>query len=298
MKSMAKVNADITIFKFDDRDIRVVMKKGDPWFVAADLCDALNLTNSRVSLMALDDDEKDVSLIYTRGGRQIMSVVSESGMYTLILRCRDAVKPGTVPYRVRKWVTADVLPSIRETGKYTKNYEDIEKTTVDDRTPLRSLVNRIMGKYGIPYQPIYKMIHREFGVNHIDELSPKQAAEAMDYLAAKVIEGEFLGKQSLPATPPSPALTVQEMNRLVWLWDYANRSQAIFRELMPVMQQLQSSYHGVCCDYGYEFSAILSLSRDAVLKLTSGVDVQAPSDSINISAWIRLKNNELPARLR
>lgn len=77
----------------------------------------------------------------------------------------------------------------------------ITKTTVDDRTPLRSLVNRIMGKYGIPYQPIYKMIHREFGVNHIDELSPKQAAEAMDYLASKVIEGEFLGKQESLSAP-------------------------------------------------------------------------------------------------
>lgn len=76
------------------------------------------------------------------------------------------------------------------------------ETTVDDRTPLRGLVNRIMGKTGIHYQPLYKMIHREFGVNHIDELTPKQVAEAMEYLAGKVLEGEFLPKgQSLTPLP-------------------------------------------------------------------------------------------------
>lgn len=80
--------------------------------------------------------------------------------------------------------------------------EFVSKATTDDRTPLRGLVNRIMGKTGIHYQPLYKMIHREFGVNHIDELTPKQVAEAMEYLAGKVLEGEFLPKgQSLTSLP-------------------------------------------------------------------------------------------------
>ncbi|ASG56793.1 MAG TPA: hypothetical protein DCM34_11000 [Salmonella bongori] len=68
------------------------------------------------------------------------------------------------------------------------------ETNVDDRTPLRGLVNRIMGKTGIHYQTLYKMIHREFGVNHIDELTGKLIAEAMEYLAGKVLEGELLPK--------------------------------------------------------------------------------------------------------
>lgn len=80
--------------------------------------------------------------------------------------------------------------------------EFVSKATTDDRTPLRGLVNRIMGKTGIHYQPLYKMIHREFGVNHIDELTAKQVAEAMEYLAGKVLEGEFLPKgQSLTSLP-------------------------------------------------------------------------------------------------
>lgn len=95
-----------------------MVRDGDPWFVASDLCKALNLTNSRVALKALDEDEKGVSSTYTPGGRQNLAVVTEGGMWTLVLRCRDAVTPGTVPFRVRKWVTGEVLPSIRKTGQY------------------------------------------------------------------------------------------------------------------------------------------------------------------------------------
>ncbi|EAY1180906.1 hypothetical protein CJK43_003736 [Salmonella enterica subsp. enterica serovar Miami] len=94
----------------------------------------------------------------------------------------------------------DVLYEYWTKGQVTNPRKS--ETTADDRTPLRGLVNRIMGKTGIHYQPLYKMIHREFGVNHIDELTPKQVAEAMEYLAGKVLEGEFLPKENNPIPFP------------------------------------------------------------------------------------------------
>nr|WP_275323273.1 ORF6N domain-containing protein [Xenorhabdus bovienii] len=72
------------------------------------------------------------------------------------------------------------------------------KTTTQDRTPLRGLVNTIMGKYGLNSKKLFQMVHHEFGVNHIDELTHDQLPSAMEYLAAKAIEGEFLGKEELP----------------------------------------------------------------------------------------------------
>lgn len=105
-------------FRFDQTDIRVVMIKDEPWFVATDVCEALQIANSRDALLKLDADEKGVGLTDTLGGPQKLGVVSESGMYTLVLRCRDAVKPGTVSHRFRKWVTSEVLPSIRKNGGY------------------------------------------------------------------------------------------------------------------------------------------------------------------------------------
>ena len=67
-----------------------------------------------------NDDEKGVGSTDTLGGEQESVIISESGLYTLILRCRDAVTPGTIPYRFRKWVTSEVLPQIRKTGRYVR----------------------------------------------------------------------------------------------------------------------------------------------------------------------------------
>ncbi|WP_316880337.1 BRO-N domain-containing protein [Ralstonia wenshanensis] len=95
------------------------MRDDEPWFVAADVCAALEIANSRDALMKLDADKKGVGLTDTLGGRQQVAIVSESGMYALVLRCRDAMKPGTVPHRFRKWVTSIVRPTIRKTGQFT-----------------------------------------------------------------------------------------------------------------------------------------------------------------------------------
>lgn len=107
------------IFTFDGlRAVRVIDIDGSPWFVAADVCAALELSNSRMSLQALDPEERGVSSTYTTEGVRKVGVINESGLYTLILRCRDATTAGTLPHRFRKWVTAEVIPEIRKTGRY------------------------------------------------------------------------------------------------------------------------------------------------------------------------------------
>lgn len=103
--------SDLTIFAFDSAAVRVVMRDGEPWFVAADLLSTLSL--DRKALERLDDDEKGVSSIHTPGGDQEMTVINESGLYSLILGSR---KPEAKKFK--KWVTSEVLPSIRQTGSY------------------------------------------------------------------------------------------------------------------------------------------------------------------------------------
>jgi len=100
-------------FLFEGAPVRVLTPDDAPWFVLADVCDVLEIANSRDAAGRLDEDEKGVALTDTPGGRQEMSIVSESGLYALILRSR---KPAA--RRFRKWVTAEVLPSIRKTGRY------------------------------------------------------------------------------------------------------------------------------------------------------------------------------------
>lgn len=112
------MTADITPFIFEDHPVRTIQKDGAPWFVAKDVCRVIGHTNTAKAVENLDDDEKGVTSSYTLGGDQEVLIVSESGLYILILRSRNATTPGTVQHRFRKWVTAEVLPSIRKTGSY------------------------------------------------------------------------------------------------------------------------------------------------------------------------------------
>lgn len=123
MTTQITTQTQLSTFNFENSAIRIIAINGEPWFIAKDVCDAIGIDNNRKALLALDDDEKGVTLSNTLGGQQEMNIVSESGMYTLILRCREAVKKGSLPHRFRKWVTAEVLPQIRKTGNYTKPVE-------------------------------------------------------------------------------------------------------------------------------------------------------------------------------
>ena len=207
MKIIAKEKPSFTIFRFGENEIRVIDKNGEPWFVAADVCSALDLTNSRMSLKALDDDEKGVSSTYTLQGNQEVAVVSESGMYTLVLRCRDAVNKGSVPHSFRKWVTAEVLPAIRKHGAYEKPVvvKKDHQSTATQLTPLRQTAERLITTgMGRIYPDIWKLVHKQFEVKHIHQLTPDQVGEAVEYLNA--LEGEYLGKankqMSLPISFP------------------------------------------------------------------------------------------------
>jgi prophage antirepressor-like protein len=73
---------------------------------------------SQTAASRLDDDEKGVALTDTLGGMQEATIINESGFYTVVLRSRDATKPGTFAHTFRKWVTTEVIPTIRKTGKY------------------------------------------------------------------------------------------------------------------------------------------------------------------------------------
>ncbi|EOS7513816.1 P22AR C-terminal domain-containing protein, partial [Escherichia coli] len=83
-------------------------------------------------------------------------------------------------------------------------------------------------------------------------------------------------------------LSAKETDSLVWLWDYANRSQALFRELYPALKLIQSGYSGICHDYGYEFSYIIGRARGVLINHTRDIDIYEPDGPTNLLAWERL----------
>lgn len=114
MSNLEPVNPIQNIFNYNDHEIRIIMIDNEPWFVAKDICSVLETVNVSQAVDKLDDDEKGICSIDTLGGTQEMSVVSEPGLYTLTLKSR---KPEAKPFR--RWVTHEVLPSIRKTGSYS-----------------------------------------------------------------------------------------------------------------------------------------------------------------------------------
>ena len=93
--------------------VRSMMIKNEPWFVAADVCRVLDIKNNRDAIAKLDKDEKDVALTDTLGGQQQMVIVNEAGLYGLVLGSR---KPEAKEFK--RWITHDVIPSIRQSGMY------------------------------------------------------------------------------------------------------------------------------------------------------------------------------------
>ena len=104
---------------FENKDfgkVRTGTLNGAPCFVAADICRALDIANSRDAVKRLDDDERGVVSTDTLGGVQEMTVVNESGLYSLVLGSR---KPEAKQFK--RWITHEVIPTIRKTGGYVNN---------------------------------------------------------------------------------------------------------------------------------------------------------------------------------
>lgn len=103
----------VRVFDFQGATVRTGGTPEKPWFVAKDVCDVLGIGNSRQALARLDDDEKGVITTDTLGGKQEVAVIYESGLYALSFTSRK-----TEAREFRRWVTSEVLPSIRRTGSY------------------------------------------------------------------------------------------------------------------------------------------------------------------------------------
>lgn len=117
--------SDLGVFLFEQRPpVRLLDRNGEVWFVLNDVCQALNLANPRRAAQCLDD-EKGVTIGDTLGGQQPLSVVSEAGLYSLILTSRKAEAR-----RFKRWVTHEVLPALRRTGKYEMHQTELLEQVV------------------------------------------------------------------------------------------------------------------------------------------------------------------------
>lgn len=118
---------DVKIFNYQSNEIRTVVdENGEPWWVAKDVCEVLGILNHKDAISALDDDEKDgVGITDPIGREQKTNVINEPGLYTLIIRSN---KPESKPFK--RWITHEVLPSIRKNGSYFLKAGSARKSSI------------------------------------------------------------------------------------------------------------------------------------------------------------------------
>lgn len=261
--------SQLSTFSFESNSIRTLAIDNEPWFVAKDLCDTLGIKNPTQALENLDEDERSMFNIgrsKVHGGGGEVNIVSESGMYTLILRCRDAVKKGSIPHRFRKWVTAEVLPTIRKTGKYES------KTTADDRTGLRNAVNMLVSKKGLIYSDAYHLVHQRFNVESIEDLTLEQLSQAVEYVHRIVLEGELI------TTPKKDEcfnfeFTEYELQELAWLWFAFKRGVGTFQHIERAFNVLGSNMSGQIYGQAYEYLSVLRSTNQILNRITKDFEI-------------------------
>lgn len=106
--------SNLSVFNFESNEVRVVVINNEPWFVAKDVCDVLNVPNVSQALTRLEVEEVNTLILNEGSPNPNINIISESGMYALVLSSR---KPEAKSFR--KWITSQVLPSIRKTGSYS-----------------------------------------------------------------------------------------------------------------------------------------------------------------------------------
>lgn len=168
-------------FSFGNNPITVINDAGTLWFIAAEIVKAINLSNPSVSLKSLRPAERKKIILQ---GRET-NIISESGMYTLVLRSQDALKEGTAAFRFRVWVTDEVLPAIRKTGQYqcpvapklTAQY-----LTVPHQYAIQSAVAKRVHKDDVSYQTVYQALKARFQVPKYTYILDKDFEAAVEFI--------------------------------------------------------------------------------------------------------------------
>lgn len=168
-------------FSFGNHPITVINDADTLWFIAAEIVKAINLSNPSVSLKSLRPAERKKIILQ---GRET-NIISESGMYTLVLRSQDALKEGTAAFRFRVWVTDEVLPAIRKTGQYrcaTTPQIPSEYLTLEHQYRIQSEVAKRVHKDDVRYQTVYQALKARFQVPKYTYILDKDFEAAVEFI--------------------------------------------------------------------------------------------------------------------
>lgn len=185
-QTLKEQSCEVMTFQFSEskQSVRNVILQSKPWFVAKDVCDVLGLKDTNMSLKSLDEDEKLTQSIFGSGQNRKMWVISESGLYALILRSN---KPYAKTFR--KWITSEVIPQLLKKGYYGMSRQQADDF-VDARNipfttkPLNGYNVRVVEIEGVIWMSvndINRALHSSTGSNQL-----AKKLNAIETLAIKI----------------------------------------------------------------------------------------------------------------
>ena len=242
--------AEVSPFNFGEHPVRVVVREGEPWFVAADVCAALDYVNPRKAVADhLDDDERSavtVSDTRSKGGsvqRRSVVAINESGLYALVLRSR---KPEARKFA--KWVTSEVLPQIRKTGAYLPKEFVVgpgDVLTKEQQDVLRQLVKSTVDRLPKPKQggaavKMWSKLQAHFGVAYRD-IPQQEFTEAVSLLTRAATEWELVDDDDQAAKDEAVLRERQEKAFAMAAQVAAAASRTVFQAVMSGAEDIESN---------------------------------------------------------
>jgi len=217
--------AQIIPFKFGKQQVRTLLIDDQPWFVAADVSSALEYRIAGDMTRNLDEDEKGTQIVRTLGGDQEMLVINESGLYSAILRSRKQEAK-----RFKKWVTAEVLPAIRKHGRYEdhgKMIKLMDQLSLGQFNVIKGVIRdkakAVPAESRQSFQLVmHNRLHTRFNVARTELIPASEFESACSFVAAYVIEGEFLGLEGKAVELPENLFPTQ---RFIVFTDNAGNRQ-------------------------------------------------------------------------
>lgn len=190
------VSAAPAVFNFaPGLTLRVFDSEGNPWFPATDIEKMFDLSNIRKRVAGLDEDERATIKSETGG---TLTIVNESGLWTLVLRSDAALKKDTVAYKARKWVTSEVLPAIRSSGRYECPVAATQTIDAAQQLAVKKAVARRAKNVAVHYQTLYRALYDRFQIPRYTELFRSDFDDAIRFIETCEIRPQIETAPSIP----------------------------------------------------------------------------------------------------
>ena len=249
-------------FTFDGITLRVFGDTINPVFIAADICKAIGIKNPSDAIKSLAPFERSKVVV---DGHEL-NAVNESGLYTLILRSREAVKEGTPAYRFRLKVTAEILPAIRKQGRYECPAQaQLPAPTLTEHQAylIMSRVAMRAKRDGAKYQTIYRALKARYQVTKYTHIPRDKFEDAIEFIQSMTLNvPEEIPQAKEEPVPESRSKIVvsptfcENMRNFIFIWNYLHHDHLM--RFLKLLKDLRSPYAEGLSD------AIHSLNMDII----------------------------------